>query len=155
MSTKTKIEDITTNLLDSILKENKFELVDVEYVKEGSAWYLRVYIDKEEGITIEDCEIVSRALEVKLDEDDPIPNQYILEVSSPGLDRPLKKEKDFYRNLNKLVDVKLYKAINKQKEITGILKDFSEATITLVLDGGKTLVLNRSDIAIVRLAIDF
>ncbi|TCK97935.1 ribosome maturation factor RimP [Natranaerovirga hydrolytica] len=155
MSLKEKIEQETSNYLEPIMEEHHYELVDVEYIKEGSTWYLRVYIDKAEGINIDDCEIVSRALEIKLDENDVISTQYILEVSSPGLDRPLKKEKDFKRSLDKAVEVKLYKAINKQKEIIGILKDYNDETITLELEKSETMTINRSDIAIIRLAIIF
>jgi ribosome maturation factor RimP len=155
MSIKEDIEQITSNLLEPILSENNFELVDVEYVKEGTTWFLRIYLDKEGGITIDDCELVSKALEIKLDEKDPIPTQYILEVSSPGLDRPLKKEKDFERSLEQLVDIKLYKAIDKQKEFTGLLKGFNENTITIELENGESVEFERSDIALIRLAINF
>ena len=99
-----------------IVEANNFELVDVEYVKEAGTWYLRIYIDKEGGIFINDCELVSRALSEIMDQDDPIEDAYILEVSSPGLGRPIKKDKDFQRNLGDEVEVRTYKPINKQKE---------------------------------------
>ena len=144
---RTEIVAKTEELVTPIIEENHFELVDVEYVREGANWYLRVYADK-------DCVLISRALEEKLDAEDFISDAYILEVSSPGLGRPLKKEKDFKRSLGKSVECKLYKAINKQKEFEGILKDFTEDTVTIETEGNE-LVLDRKDIAMIRLAIDF
>lgn len=145
-----KVEELVTPIID----ENNFELVDVEYVKEGANWYLRIYADKEGGIDINDCVFISRSLEVKLDEEDFINDAYILEVSSPGLGRQLKKDKDFKRSIGEDVEVKLFKALNKQKEFEGNLKDYSEDTVTIEIDG-EDLVLNRKDIAMIRLAIDF
>jgi len=132
---KAEIEQKTEELVTPIIDENHFELVDVEYVKEGANWYLRIYADKEGGISIDDCVLISRALEAKLDADDFIKDAYILEVSSPGLGRPLKKEKDFQRSIGQSVDIKLYKAIDKQKEFTGILKEYSKERIILSIDG--------------------
>lgn len=151
---RTEIVDKVEELVTPIIDENDFELVDVEYVKEGANWYLRVYADKDGGITIDDCVLISRALEVKLDEEDFIQDAYILEVSSPGLGRQLKKDKDFKRSLGEKVECKLFKAINKQKEFEGILKDFTEETITLEVDETE-LIINRKEIAMIRLAIDF
>ena len=151
---RTEIVDNVEELVTPIIDENDFELVDVEYVKEGANWYLRVYADKDGGITIDDCVLISRALEVKLDEEDFIQDAYILEVSSPGLGRQLKKDKDFKRSLGEKVECKLFKAINKQKEFEGILKDFTEETITLEVDETE-LIINRKEIAMIRLAIDF
>ena len=151
---RTEIVDKVEELVTPIIDENDFELVDVEYVKEGANWYLRVYADKDGGITIDDCVLISRALEVKLDEEDFIQDAYILEVSSPGLGRQLKKDKDFNRSLGEKVECKLFKAINKQKEFEGILKDFTEETITLEVDETE-LIINRKEIAMIRLAIDF
>ncbi|MBP3620356.1 MAG: ribosome maturation factor RimP [Lachnospiraceae bacterium] len=148
---KVEIEQHCTELVTPIIEENSFELVDVEYVKEGADYYLRVYADKEGGINIDDCVLISRALEAKLDEADKIKEAYILEVSSPGLTRPLKKEKDFARSIGKLVEVKLYKAINKAKEFEGVLEAYTEDTVTLNVDD-ETIVLNRSDISMIRLA---
>ncbi|MDO4765757.1 MAG: ribosome maturation factor RimP [Eubacteriales bacterium] len=149
---KKNIVEIVEQMLEPIMEENKYELVDVEYLKENGQWYLRVYADKENGITIDDCEIISRALEVKLDAEDPIDEAYILEVSSPGLDRVLKKDKDFQRYMGYSVDVKLYKAINKQKEFTGILEAFNDENITIDVDG-QEMVFERSKIAMVRLTV--
>ena len=151
---RTEIVDKVEELVTPIIDENDFELVDVEYVKEGANWYLRVYADKDGGITIDDCVLISRALEVKLDEEDFIQDAYILEVSSPGLGRQLKKDKDFKRSLGEKVECKLFKAINKQKEFEGILKDFTEETITLEVDETE-LIINRKESAMIRLAIDF
>ncbi len=148
---KSEIEQHCTELVTPIIEENNFELVDVEYVKEGADFYLRVYADKAGGINIDDCVLISRALEAKLDEADKIPDAYILEVSSPGLTRPLKKEKDFKRSLGKLVEVKLYKALNGIKEFEGILSDYTEDTITLEFED-ENLVLNRNEISMIRLA---
>lgn len=138
-----------------VLKENGFELVDVEYVREVGVWYLRAYIDKEGGITVDDCEKVSRKLGEWLDKGDFIEDAYILEVSSPGLGRPLKKEKDFIRNAGKEVEIKLYKALNKQKEFTGIMQSFDENTVTITLEDGNVQVFNKADIALIRQALDF
>ncbi len=137
-----------------IIENGNFELVDVEYVKEGSNWYLRIYADKEGGININDCVDISRALEVKLDEEDFISNEYILEVSSPGLGRPLKKENDFRRSVGKEIDLKLYKAINKQKEFTGVLTGYDDETVTVDVDG-EEMTFVRKDLALIRLSLNF
>ena len=155
MAKKEDYEQQTEKLLEPIIAEHQFELVDVEYVKEGSNWYLRAYIDKEGGITVDDCEIVSRILSDLLDKHDFIPDAYILEVSSPGLGRQLKKEKDFKRSLGQEVEVKLYKAIEKQKQFTGILKDYNDETITLEFEEEETLAIPRQNISLIRLAFDF
>lgn len=155
MAKKEEYEQKTERLLEPIMSEHHFEVVDVEYVKEGSNWYLRAYIDKPGGITVDDCELVSRALSDLLDKHDFIPDAYILEVSSPGLGRQLKKEKDFKRSLGEEVDVKLYKAIEKQKQFTGILKAYDEEKITLEFEEGETLEIPRQNISLVRLAFDF
>ena len=105
----------TEQLIQPLIDANNFELVDVEFVKEGSDWYLRVYIDKDGGITVDDCELISRAFNEILDREDYISEQYIFEVSSPGLMRPLKKEKDYKRSVGKLIDIKLYKPVDKCK----------------------------------------
>lgn len=152
---RAEVEQRCEKMVQPILDENGFELWDVEYVKEGANYYLRVYADKEGGITIDDCVTISRALEVKLDEEDFIEEAYILEVSSPGLGRPLKRERDFERSIGAEVDVKLYKAVNQQKEFTGILKAYDETTVTLELENEEEQVFERSAIALIRLAFDF
>lgn len=158
MSKRENYETRTEELLKPIAKANGVEIYDVEYVKEGSEWYLRCYIDKAEGVNINDCEAVSRALSDELDKVDFIEDAYILEVSSPGLGRQLKKDKHFQRSLLSEVDVKCYKPINGVKDFTGILKAFDENTITLEMDAGKEkedVIFNRKDIATVKLTLDF
>lgn len=154
MAKRADIESRVESMAMPIIEEGNFELVDVEYVKEGSNYYLRIYADKEGGINIDDCVTISRALEAKLDEEDFIPDAYILEVSSPGLGRPLKKEKDFKRSVGKEIDIKLYKAIDKQKEFTGVLTGYTEDTITLDIDGEEQTFARR-DLALIRLALNF
>ena len=127
----------------------------MEYVKEGSTWYLRTYIDKPGGITIDDCEVVSRRLSDILDEKDYIDEAYIMEVSSPGLGRPLKKEKDFKRSLGEEVEIRTYRMINKQKEFTGILTAYDEKTVTIELEDETLKTFEKGDIALIRLAFDF
>lgn len=151
---RTAIVEEVEKLVTPIIEENHFELVDVEYVREGANWYLRIYADKPGGITIDDCVLISRALEVKLDEKDFIEDAYILEVSSPGLGRQLKKDKDLKRSLGEKVECKLYKAVDKQKEFEGILKDFSDDVVMIETEDS-LLTFNRKDIAMIRLAIDF
>lgn len=154
MARKADIVSRVETLVMPIIEEGNFELVDVEYVKEGSNWYLRIYADKEGGININDCVDISRALEVKLDEEDFISNEYILEVSSPGLGRPLKKENDFRRSVGKEIDLKLYKAINKQKEFTGVLTGYDDETVTVDVDG-EEMTFVRKDLALIRLSLNF
>ena len=116
----------TETLLEPIVTELGFELVDVEYVKEGGTWYLRAYIDKPGGIAVDDCEAVSRRFSDILDEKDYIADSYVFEVSSPGLGRPLKKEKDFKRSLGEEVEIRTYRAIDRQKEFVGLLKAYDD-----------------------------
>ena len=155
MSKKENYEQQTETLLLPIVEKYGFELVDVEYVKEGSLWYLRAYIDKPGGITVDDCEAVSRAFSDILDEKDYIEDSYIFEVSSPGLGRPLKKEKDFKRSIGEEVEIRTYRAIDRQKEFIGFLKAYDEDTVTLEYDDETTQVFERKDIALIRLALDF
>ena len=155
MSKRETYEQKTEGLVTQIVLKNSFELVDVEYVKEAGNWYLRIYIDKEGGISIDDCEIVSRELGDLLDKDDFIEDSYILEVSSPGLGRPLKKEKDFLRSIGKEVDIKTYKAINKVKDFTGILKEYDGNTCSIELEDETTMTFELKEIALIRLALDF
>lgn len=138
-----------------VLAEHQFELVDVEYVREVGIWYLRAYIDKEGGITVDDCELISRQLGDWLDQEDFITDSYILEVSSPGLGRPLKKEKDFARSIGKDVEIRLYQPLNKQKEYTGALKSYDADTVTITLEDESDLTIEKSGIALIRLAFDF
>lgn len=158
MSKRENYELRTEELLKPIAGANQVEIYDVEYVKEGSEWYLRCFIDKEGGVNIDDCEAVSRALSDELDQADFIEDAYILEVRSPGLGRQLKKDKHFQKSLLSEVDVKCYKPVNGSKDFTGILKAFDESTITLEMDLGQEkeeIIFNRKDIAAVRLTLDF
>ncbi len=152
MGRRESYEAKTEQLIQPLIDANNFELVDVEYVKEGSDWYLRVYIDKEGGITVDDCELISRAFNEILDREDYIEDQYIFEVSSPGLMRPLKKEKDYARSVGKLIDIKLYKPIEKCKEFTGVLKSYDGSTVTITLDNGSDMTFEKSNLAMIRLA---
>ena len=155
MSKKEMYEARTEELITPILDRRNFELVDVEYVKEGSTWYLRVYIDKEGGITSDDCADVSREMNEILDREDYVEGSYTFEVSSPGLGRPLKKDKDFARSIGEEVEVRLFRAVEGCKEYTGLLNAYDKITVTLMLEDEKTLVLERSNIALIRLALDF
>lgn len=152
MGRKESYEAKTEQLIQPLIDENGFELVDVEFVKEGSDWYLRVYIDKEGGITVDDCALISRAFNEILDEEDYIAEQYIFEVSSPGLMRPLKKEKDYIRSVGRLIDIKLYSPFEKRKEFTGTLIAFDDKTVTVKLDDDSEIVLEKSNLAMIRLA---
>ena len=156
MSKHTDYEKRTEELITPILDELGFELYDVEYVKEGSDYYLRAYIDKEGGITIDDCVEVSRRMNELLDADPTIGGNdaYIFEVSSPGLGRVLKKDKHFEKALGQDVDIKTYKPVNGAKEFTGTLKAFDGDTITVEFEDGIE-IFNRSDVAQVRLSLDF
>lgn len=142
----------TEQLIQPLIDANNFELVDVEFVKEGSDWYLRVYIDKDGGITVDDCELISRAFNEILDREDYISEQYIFEVSSPGLMRPLKKEKDYKRSVGKLIDIKLYKPVDKCKEFTGVLDSYDKDTVTIKMDDDTQKKFDRSNLAMIRLA---
>ena len=155
MGKKENYESRVERYLLPLVEEHHFELVDVEYVKEAGTWYLRAYIDKEGGIAVDDCEVISRALSDWLDKEDFIDDSYILEVSSPGLGRPLKKEKDFVRSMGKDVDVRLYRQLNKQKEFTGALSAYDENTVTLTMEDGSQMIFEKADIALIRLALDF
>ncbi len=154
MSKREDYEARTEAILIPITEEHQFELVDVEFVKEGTNQYLRAYIDKPGGITIDDCEVVSRALSDKLDQEDFIAEAYILEVSSPGLGRPLKKEKDYARSIGKEIEIRTYKAINQEKEFVGTLKAYDKDTVTIIMNEEET-IFAKSDIALIRLALDF
>lgn len=165
MSRREEYEARAEKMLAPIMEENHFELVDVEYVKEAGNWYLRAYVDKEGGITLDDCELVNRTWSDRMDEEDFIEDAYILEVSSPGLGRQLKKDKDFQRSIGEDVDVKFYGSkklpLGKNgkevavKEITGTLKAFTKETITLETEFSQEYEIPRSEISTVKLTIDF
>ena len=154
MARRVDIETKTEELVLPIIEANNFELVDVEYVKEAGTWYLRGYIDKPGGITVNDCETVSRAFSDKLDEDDFIEDSYFMEISSPGLARPKKKDKEFARSNGKLEEIRTYRPIEKQKEFCGELTAYDNNSVTID-EEGTPRTFDKKDIALVRLAIDF
>jgi ribosome maturation factor RimP len=155
MSKRETYETRTEELITPILDRMNFELVDVEYVKEGGTWYLRAYIDKEGGITVNDCEAVAREMNEILDREDFVEDSYVFEVSSPGLGRPLKKEKDYIRSMGKEVEIRTYRAINREKEFYGILSAYDENTVTIKTEDETEMTFEKSDIALIRLAFDF
>lgn len=155
MAKKETYEAKAEEMLLPIVESHGFELVDVEYVKEGGTWYLRAYIDKPGGITIDDCEMVSRAFSDVIDQNDFIEDSYIMEVSSPGLLRPLKKDKDFYRYLEKPIEIRTYKMIDKKKEFMGVLKAYNKEQITIEEPDGALRVLQRNELALVRPYVEF
>ena len=155
MSKRETYETRTEELITPILDRMNFELVDVEYVKEGGTWYLRAYIDKEGGITVNDCEAVAREMNEILDKEDFVEDSYVFEVSSPGLGRPLKKEKDYVRSMGKEVEIRTYRAINREKEFYGILSAYDENTVTIKTEDETEMAFEKSDIALIRLAFDF
>lgn len=154
MSKKETYERRTEELLLPIVEAEGLEIYDVEYVKEGSDFYLRAYIDKPEGVDINDCERVSRALSDALDEKDFIADAYILEVSSPGLGRVLKKDKHLEKSIGEEVEIKTYKPIDKCKEFKGVLKGYDGNPITIETEG-EAMAFAREEIAVIRLAFDF
>lgn len=155
MTRRESYEEKAEQLLAPIVDGFGFELVDVEYVKEGGNWYLRGYIDKEGGITVEECVSVSRLFNEKLDVADFIEDSYIMEISSPGLGRPLKKEKDYIRSMGKKLEIRTYRAINREKEFYGVLVAYDESTVTIKIEDESEMTFEKSDIALIRLAFDF
>ena len=155
MTKREEYEQKTEKLLMPIMEANGFELVDAEDVKEAGNWYLRAYIDKPGGITVDDCEVVNRELGDLLDRDDFIDDSYILEVSSPGLGRPLKKERDFIRSKGEEVEIRTYRMVDRQKEFRGVLKAWDKDTVTIETEDGQEQIFDRDNIALIRLAFDF
>ncbi|MCR4841849.1 MAG: ribosome maturation factor RimP [Eubacterium sp.] len=153
MSKASVYEDKTRQYIAPVLEGTPITLVDVEFVKESSNYYLRVYIDKPGGVTIEDCETVSRAYNTILDEKDYIEEVYTFEVSSPGLERPLKKDSDLEMSIGKLVRIKTYKKIDNQKEFVGYLKSFDDDNINIEEEKGD-MSFSRKDISLIRLEYD-
>ncbi|MEW9667672.1 ribosome maturation factor RimP [Ammoniphilus sp. 3BR4] len=148
------VTTVVEELVTPILADMSIELVDIEYVKEGNNWFLRVYIDKEGGIDIEDCGAVSEKLSKRLDEVDPIPDAYFLEVSSPGIERPLKKEKDFRWSIGKRVHLKTKEPIEDLKVFEGILSQFDQGLIT-IQEEQKSYVIPYDKVENARLAFVF
>ncbi len=147
-------EKKTEELLTPILEGTDLKLFDVEFVKEAGSYYLRVFLDKESGVTITDCEDVSRPLSLKLDEADFIPETYILEVSSLGLGRALKKEKDFLRALNREIEIRLFKPVDKEKDLIGTLISFDKENITVMINGNHKII-ERKNISKIAEYVDF
>ncbi len=159
---KKKITELVPELLESFLADNQYELFNIEYVKEGKDWFLRIYIDRlpdaygnEQSVGIDDCEKVSRFISDKLDEADLIERNYYLEVSSPGLDRPLLKESDYIKHQGKLVEVFLYKALDGKKVISGELAGTTEENILIKDENGKIIEISKDKIAKTKLAVIF
>ncbi len=154
MSKRENYEAKAESLLGPIVEKAGVSIYDVEYVKEGSEWYLRVYIDKPEGVNINDCVEVNRAFSDVLDEEDFIEESYTLEVSSPGLGRTLKKDRHLQNSIGEEVEIKTFKPIDKVKEFAGVLKSFDSTSLTIENGEGERTFL-RSEIAIIKLALDF
>jgi len=149
-----KTEKEVLSLLSPIVQEKNIGIWDIEFKKEGKDYFLRVFLDKEGGISIDDCEYVSRALEEKLDEEDPISQAYMLEVSSAGLDRIIKYDFHFEKCMGKKVDVKLFAPLNGQKEFTAVLEDYKDGTVTLAYEK-ETISLSQDKISQLRLTVEF
>lgn len=152
---KKGVIEIVKRICNSLADELGYELVDVEFLKESSSYFLRVYLDKPGGINLDDCQKISQLLSEKLDERDPISVAYYLEVSSPGLDRPLKNDKDLKRNLGKEVDIKLYEALESKKTIEGYLENYNDKEITIITATEKFINIPREKIALIKLAVKF
>lgn len=154
MSKRETYETKAIELLTPICEKFSVEIYDVEYVQEAGDWYLRAYIDKDGGVTIDDCENVSRALSDELDRTDFIEDAYYLEVSSPGLGRQLKKDAHLEKSIGMEVELKTYKPINKKKDFSGVLKAFDKETITVLIDKEEK-TFQRAEVAMIKLALDF
>ncbi len=155
MNKKETIETQAEELLRPVLDSLGLELYDVEYVKEAGNYYLRAYIDKEGGVTIDDCEAVSRAYSPKLDEKNFIDDAYTLEVSSPGLGRPLRRERDFEKSVGKEIEIHTYKAVDGNKIFFGTLTAYDRTTVTIREENGNERTFGRQDLSMIRLAFDF
>ena len=149
-----KITEQVWQFAEPLVRENGCSLWDVEYVREGGEWFLRLYIDKDGGVDIDDCERVSRAVDPVLDEKDPIPESYRFEVCSAGLERVLKRPSDFERYLGEPILVKLYRPKDGSKEFAGVLQGYQDGDVTVTV-GKNTLTFERSEVALVRLRVEF
>ena len=147
-----KVTDLTARLAEPLVLAAGCTLWDTEYVKEGGTWYLRVYIDKEGGVSIDDCERISRRLDPILDEEDPIPDSYVFEVGSAGADRVLKRPSDFKQFIGSMVEVSLYQPVNGSKSCVGSLAAYADGNVT-ILSGGRELTFNKQQIAKVHLHV--
>lgn len=151
---KAKVEDVVYELCKPVTDKHNYELVEIEYKKEGGEWYLRIYIDKEGGVTLDDCQLVSEEVSELLDEADPIDTSYIFEVSSPGIERPLKTERDYQKSMGKLVEAKLFAPLDGKKVIEGLLTGYTEDSVELEQNKNKIL-LDKKQIAIIKPVIVF
>ena len=149
-----KVTELVASFAQPIVEAHGCELWDVEYVREGSEYFLRLYLDKEGGVDINDCEAISRAMDPILDEKDPIPGSYHFEVCSAGLERPLKRPSDFERFLGSNITVKLYRPRNGLKEIPCVLRGYDNGKVT-VEAGKETITFEKSEVALVRLLVEF
>ena len=149
-----KVTELVTKLAQPVVEANGCELWDVEYVREGSEYFLRLYLDKEGGVDINDCERISRAMDPILDEKDPISTSYHFEVCSAGLERSLKRPSDFERFMGSAITVKLYRPRNGLKEIPCVLTAYEDGKIT-VTAGKETITFEKSEVALVRLRVEF
>lgn len=152
---KRGIVSITNEIGDKIAGTLDYDLVDVEFVKDHGNYFLRVYIDKEGGVSLEDCQRMSEELSFELDKQDPIDIPYYLEVSSPGLDRPLKNDKDFDRNLGKEVEIRLYKAMDNRKRLEGVLNKYDDNNFYVEIENEGVLDIPRELVSLIRLVIKF
>ena len=151
---KKKVEEIVQEIAAPIIDRHHFELVDIEYKKEGPDWYLRIYIDKDGGITVDDCELISEEVGVLIDEADPIANSYFFEVSSPGIERPLKTKRDFEKNMGKLIEVKFFKPFEGKKSMEGILSAYTDETIEVEVNQ-EIKVIDRKLVSLMKPVIVF
>ena len=151
----TKTEQIVSNLIKPTVEQLGYKLYDVEYIKEGKEYFLRIFIDAEKGIDLDDCEKVSNTIDPILDEADPISTSYSLEVSSCGLERHLREFEHFKLAIGKKIEVKLFKALNNEKEFEGILKSVTEDYITLILCEGKEIDISLNEIATAKILFDW
>lgn len=149
-----KVEESVWTAVEPVITDLGYSIYDVEYLKEGTNWYLRVYIDKNVGISIEDCETVSRAIDPVLDKLDPIKTPYTLEVSSPGIERVLRREEHFERYMNEEIEVSLFKAIDGEKKIKGFLKSFDGNNLEIEVNNNK-LNIDMKDISVVKTVYNF
>ena len=149
-----KVTEIVAQLAEPVVKQFGCELWDVEYVREGDQRFLRLYLDKEGGVDITDCEAISRAVDPILDEKDPIPGSYHFEVCSAGLERALKRPGDFQRFMGSPIMIKLYRPRNGLKEIPGILRGYADGRVTAEC-GKETITFEKSEVALVRLRVEF
>ncbi len=154
MNKKNVLKSVT-NICESLAADLNYELVDVEYIKESGSYFLRIYVDKPGGINLDDCQTMSMAVSEKLDENDPFKEAYYLEVSSPGLDRPLKTDKDLKRNLGKDIEIKLYKTLNDRKSYEGKLENYNNSEIIILDEMNNKIEIPKELISIIKLAIKF